>query len=270
MKAANSLNHSINFCKLHSEDKFDDLRYAGKILGQALLNLEKLVKSKTTASLKELDSITEEFFEKKSCKPVFKGYHGFPSTVCISVNKTLVHGIPTDYKLQDGDLVSFDTGCSYNGAITDSAITCIYGTPKNQEQINLIYSTKLCLYNAIRSIKSGSKLGIIGHTIYNTARQNGFKVIEQYSGHGISDQVHSDPIISNRSEIDVGIRLQPGMVIAIEPLLIPNTSSTKTTINENGWDVECENDCAHTEHSLLITKEGLEILTLRENEMIKI
>lgn len=258
---------NIGFVKLQDNSKFDDFRYAGKITAECLSLLEQLVKDKTTNSLLELDKIAEDYFISKNTKPVFKGYCGFPATVCCSVNKQLVHSIPTEYKLQDGDIISFDTGCQYKDGLSDSAITCIFGEPKEKQHLELVNATKKCLYNAIKVIKPGRRIGVIGDAIYNTARKNGYKVIENYSGHGISDQIHSEPILLNKAEIDSGVRIKPNMVLAIEPLLIIG-NSTKTRVADNNWDVICDNITAHYEHSILIHDDKTEILTLRDGEDI--
>ena len=255
----------IGFIKIQPNDYFDDFRYAGKITADCLSLLEGLVSSKTSKSLIELNQVAEDYFLSKNVNPIFKGYHGFPAAVCCSVNKQLVHSIPTDYVLQDGDIVTFDTGCSYKNGIADSAVTCIFGEPKDKRHIELVETTQKCLYNAIKSISINNRIGVIGNSIFNTARKNGFKVIENYSGHGISDQVHSDPVILNKAEIDSGARIKSGMVLAIEPLLVLG-NSTRTSISENNWDVMTDDLSAHYEHSILVNDTGVEVLTLRENE----
>ena len=268
MKTSNDyLNHS-QFVKLQSKDSFEDFRYSGKITSECLSMLKGFVLSGTNKSLKQLDIIAEEYFLDNKTVPVFKGYFGFPSSVCMSINKELVHGIPKDYYLQDGDMISFDTGCNYNGSITDSAITCIFGNPKSIEHINIINATYDCLKEAIRSININNRIGVIGNTIFHTARKKGFKIIEKYTGHGISNNcVHSDPPILNKSEINDGVRVKNGMVIAIEPLLISNLSSTKTYVKDDGWTVISESPIScHFEHSILISENNVEVLTERKNE----
>lgn len=268
MKRLSNLQQPVNFVKIQEEKTFDDYRYAGKITARCLSLLEKLVKDKTSKTLLELDKIAEEFFISCGTEPVFKGYHGFPASVCMSVNDQLVHGIPTDYKIQDGDIVSFDTGCKFNGAIADSALTCIFGNPKEESHVKLVQSTKNALYAGIKSIKISSKVGSIGNAVYRSSKASGHKVIEQYTGHGISlHNVHSDPPILNKAEPDDGVRIREGMVMAIEPLLVLG-DSVRTTISDDNWTVMSDNLSAHFEHSVLVTESKVEVISLREEEII--
>jgi methionyl aminopeptidase len=267
MQLKNRVNFPTNFIQLQSDKDFDHFRYVGKVVAEALSNLEQLVSDKTIKTLKELDKITEEYFVQMKCQPVFKGYKGFPATLCASVNYQLVHGIPTDYALQEGDLISFDTGCSYQGAIADSALTCIYGKPKEEWHKKLIEATQQALYAAIKEVKVGERLGNLGNAIFHSARKDGFKVIENFGGHGIAkNKVHGEPFICNKDEKNQGIRMQVGNVFAIEPLLVPKSCSTKTKIADDGWTILTEEMSAHHEHSMLLTDRGVEVLTKRTNE----
>lgn len=252
------------FIKAQLEDEWDDYRYSGSITADCLSMLEERVASKTSLSLKDLDILAEEFFNSRDTIPVFKDYRGFPASVCMSVNHQLVHGIPTDRKLQEGDVISFDTGCNYRGAITDSALTCIYGEAKSQQDIDLVQATKECLSAAIKAVSLDGRVGVVGHAIFHAARKKGYKVIERYTGHGISrNQVHSDPPILNKDDIDNGIRFQKGMIFAIEPLLVIG-NSTETEIDNDKWTVLSKGMSAHFEHSILMTDNGPEILTQRK------
>ncbi len=269
MKWPNNSSTSLGFVKIQNKEDYDNFRYAGQITAECLSMLESAVAAKTTQNLKELDSMAEEFFLSKDTIPVFKGYHGFPATVCISVNDQLVHAIPSDYKLQDGDLVTFDTGCNYRRAIADSALTCIYGQPKSAKDRELVSATQVALYAGIKAISIKGRVGAVGNAIFRSARGNGYKVIETYTGHGISlDQVHSDPTVYNKSEFESGPRFRAGMIIAIEPLLVNQTSSTNTRVAEDKWTVLSDGLSAHFEHSVLVLEDGVEILTHRENEGI--
>src|ERR1035437_7638699 len=146
MKVLNNIITDSNICILHNDDWLKRQRIAGKVAGQTLSLFEKLVKEKTIKSLIELDKIAEEYIVSNGCYPTFKGYHNFPSSVCMSVDNdkshAMVHGIPSDYLLQEGDIISFDLGASYEGAIGDTAITCIYGDPRDEQHIKLIQDTK--------------------------------------------------------------------------------------------------------------------------------
>lgn len=262
-----------SFIKLMGQDYLDNQRIAGKCAAKTLLLLEKLVKEKTTKSLIELNTIAEEYILNQGLECTFKGYKGFPAACCISVNRQLVHGIPTDYKLKEGDLVSFDLGVTYRGSVSDTAITLIYGQPKSELHVKLLEATKECLKKGIESIQIGKQIGVIGNAIYNCARDYGFSVINTLGGHGLSFEningkniaiPHAEPFVSNRAEINEGVRIQAGMVIAIEPLLVIGTD-TSTSISSDGWTVSCKDICSHEEHSVYIHEDHVEIISNREN-----
>jgi methionyl aminopeptidase len=261
---AKQLNRSI-IVDLKDDDWLEKQRYSGKVVAQSLAMLKDFVDNKTTKSLLELDAEIERFILSKSCIPTFKGYKGFPKSVCMSVNNQLVHGIPNEHVLKEGDIVTFDLGATNNGVIADAAITCIYGEPKSSRHVDLINATKQSLMDAINSIKIGKRLGCIGEAIHNCAKKNNFSVIVPYGGHGISiskDGVgipHADPFVSNKSSSDEGVRFQPGMTIAIEPLMCIGNPITK--LDRDGWTV-CTNDMsAHFEHTIFIHENRVEILT---------
>jgi methionyl aminopeptidase len=273
MKIVSFTNQSRNdFVKLKDDKWLANQRIAGKVVSQSLTLLENLVKEKTTKSLIDMNSVVEEFIIKNECIPTFKNYKGFPSGVCISVNKQLVHGIPGDYKLQDGDVISFDLGATYNGAIADSAITCIYGEPKSEDHVALLETTREALYAGINAVKIGNRIGAIGNAIYKYTRSKGFKVIENYGGHGIcmtDDGIgipHAQPFICNRANENDGIRIQSGLTIAIEPMVVPNNSSIHTKISNDGWTVYTEEVGCHFEHTIFVGDSGVEMITRRENE----
>lgn len=266
MRIVNNINsNNPSFIDLKDDNWLKKQRIAGLIAGQTISLLENLVKTKTVKSLLELDKIAEEYIINNGCSPTFKGYLGFPNTCCISINSQLVHGIPTDYKLKDGDVVSFDLGATFEGTIGDTAITCIYGEAKKQDHIKMIETSKLCLTNAINSIKIGNNLGCIGNAIYKTARNAGFNVIENYGGHGITwDTPHAQPFVSNKSSSLEGIIIQPGLTIAIEPLLVPFNCPKKTKVGTDGWTVYTEDVSSHMEHTVFIHESHVEIITKRD------
>ena len=250
------------FFKLKDQAWLERQRVAGKVAAKTLLLLESFVKNYTQLSLLEMNKLAEEFINDNGCIPTFKNYKGFPSGVCISVNKQLVHGIPSDYHLEDGDVVSFDLGATYEGAIADTAITCIYGTPKKPEHTKIIAATEESLLKSIAAISVGKKIGVIGHTIYRSAKGNGFNVITNYGGHGLEyDVPHAPPFVENKSDPNAGFRIQPGLAIAIEPMLVPN--STSTEVSADGWTVCTKEIGAHFEHSIFVHEEGVEIITDR-------
>ena len=253
-----------SFIKLHNDEWLKNQRIAGKITAGALSLLERLVKDGTTKSLLELDKIAEEFIRDNDCIPTFLHYQGFPNSVCISVNKQLVHGIPTDYVLQDGDLVSFDLGATYEGAIGDSAITMIYGLPKSEEHVRLVAATKEALEAAIGAVAAGRRLGVIGETIAGIGRKYGYSIVDRFGGHSLdNNRPHAAPFISNVDIATNGPRIQPHMTLAIEPLFVLGRSNNTTT-SLDGWTVECLDVCAHFEHTIYIHDDHIEIITARK------
>jgi len=254
--------NSESFVVLQNNDWLEKQRVAGKIAAGALCLLENLIKDGTHLSLIELNNLAEEFILDHNCKCTFKGYKGFPTGVCISVNQQLVHGIPNNYHLQEGDLVSFDLGATYEGAIADTAITRIYGNPKSEEHVRLLKVTEEALNKAIESVKIGDKLGCIGNTIYKYVKNTGFNVVYRYGGHGLNwNDPHTSPFVSNKANPEEGIRIQPGLTIAIEPLVC--IGSPETRVSSDGWTVSTEGLCSHFEHTLFVHEDYIEIITER-------
>ena len=252
------------FVSLKDQNWLDKQRVAGRITAGALLLLESEVKRGTNKTLLELDKLAETYIRDNGCTPTFLLYKGFPNSVCISTNRQLVHGIPTDYQLHDGDVVSFDLGATYEGAIGDSAITLIYGQPKSEQHVRLISATEEALMKGIEAIQIGKQLGCIGEAIYKCARKYGLSVVDQYGGHGISwDTPHAPPFVSNKSNINDGIRVQPGMVLAIEPLFVLG-SSNRTVTAPDGWTIVCDEVCSHHEHTIFVHEDRVEIITARD------
>ena len=248
---------------LKDQNWLEKQRVAGKVVAGALTLLENEVKNGTNKSLLELDVLAEIFIRDNNCVPTFLHYKNFPNSVCISVNRQLVHGIPTDYKLQNGDVVSFDLGATFEGAIGDSAITCIYGQPKSEQHVKLVAATELALMKGIEAIKVGNRLGCIGEAIYKSVRSNNFSVVCNYGGHGIDwETPHASPFVANKANINEGIRIQENLTLAIEPML--TTGSTKTWTDKDGWTVWCEADMsAHFEHTIFVHKDHVEVITDR-------
>jgi methionyl aminopeptidase len=251
-----------NFILLKDEKWLTYQRVAGKIAAQTLVALQNEVANKTTKSLVELNEMAEQMIAKAGGTPTFKGYKGFPAGVCISVNKQLVHGIPSDYHLQEGDVISFDLGVTIEGAIADTAITCIYGTPKSSQHVKLVQSTEEALMKGIGALQAGKRLGSVGNAIYKSAKGNGFGVVTNYGGHGLDWNVpHASPFVQNKSEVEEGIRVQPGLSIAIEPMLLIGQVSTTTLAD--GWTVVTPDIGAHFEHSVFVHEDRIEIITDR-------
>lgn len=270
MRTSDSNNFEKNFLVSLKDSKWlEKQRIAGKVAAKSLKMLLDLVKDKSQLTLLEMNEIVEDFILSQNCQPTFKGYKGFPAGCCMSVNNQLVHGIPSNYRLQEGDLISFDLGATFEGVIADTAMTCIYGEPKLKDHVRLIDATQECLDKAIKSIKIGLRLGVIGHTINKCAKNHGFNIINEYGGHGIDISPegvgipHAPPFVENKSSLDVGIRIQEGLNIAIEPLLCIGSPTTK--LLNDGWTVITPGINCHMEHTIFVHKDHVEILTSREN-----
>lgn len=256
-----SFSHS-GFFDLKNSDWLEKQRIAGKVVAGVLSLLKNYVDNQTSLSLLELDRLAETYIRDHSCTPTFKNYKGFPAACCISVNKILVHGIPTDYHLQNKDMVSFDLGATFQGAIADSALTCVFGAP-SPEQTRIISATENALLQGINAIKPGNHLGCIGSAIYKATKNSGYSIITHYGGHHLTwDTPHSEPFVANKAEPNEGIRIQPGTTMAIEPML--TSGSTKTYLDKDGWTVWCEAELsAHQEHTIFIHQDSVEIITQR-------
>lgn len=254
-----------NYYVIKDNEWLEKQRVAGKVVSKALSTLSEIVKDKKKYSTLELSKIAEEIIINEKCTPTFKGYKGFPESCCISINKQLVHGIPNNYKLQDGDIISFDLGATFEGAIADSAITCIYGNAKQIEHINLINDIKKALDEAIKSIKINKQLGCIGEAIYKVGSNKKYGVVTDYGGHGIGPGPHEFPFVCNKDFSNNGIRFTSGMTIAIEPLFVLG-GENNTRVLDDGWTVLARDICAHVEHTVFIHEDKVEVITRREDE----
>lgn len=231
-----------------------------KVAREAIINA-----AKPGISLKELDNIAKETIESfPGATCAFHGYSGFPGYICISVNETLIHGVPTDYCLKDGDSVTFDIGVKYQDHYCDAAFTVLIGNASEAAKriSQVCYDS---LMKAISIIKPGVSTYDLACVIQDYVESNGYEVIRNFTGHGCGNQLHEDPIISNYRSMEFNLmkkKLQPGMVICIEPMIM--TDSNQYEINaSNGWDVVAKNKklTSHWEHMVLVTEDGYEILT---------
>jgi len=250
--------------RLKDQAQLEKYRFAGSVAAKCLSQVESIVQDKIpNLSLKDLESECVKIIESSNCIPTFLGYKGFPGAICASVNKQIVHGIPNSYVLKEGDVLKIDVGATYGGIIGDSAITLIYGDPKEQEHLELLNMCEGSLYAAISAIKIGNRLGCIGDTIRNYVKSTPFSIITDYGGHGLStNNPHSQPFVPNIAKKDEGIRIQPGLVIAIEPMLV--IGGAKTSRMRDGWTVCGMGISAHYEHTVFITETGVEVMTMRE------
>lgn len=234
------------------------MRQAGKIVAEVLALLgERIVPGATTA---ELDALAEAEIKKRGAVPSFKGYHGYPCTICASVNEQIVHGIPGDYVLQEGDILSIDVGAIYKGWHGDSARTYAIGEP-SAEATRVMDATREALRRGIEAAVPDNHLGDIGFAIQSWVESQGFGVIRDFVGHGIGQVLHEAPQVPNFGEAGAGIKLRPGMTIAIEPMV--SVGDWQVKVLDDGWTAVTADGSlsAHYEHSIAITHEGPEILT---------
>lgn len=222
-------------------------------------------KIKPGVKTRSLDQMAESFIIKHGGKPSFKGYglpgNEFPASICVSINDEIVHGIPGDRLLQEGDIVGIDIGTNLNGYFGDSAVTVGVGKISKIAQ-KLIETTKESLFAGIKAAISGNYIGDISNAIQSTAERNHFSVVREFVGHGVGLKVHEDPQIPNYGRPKTGLRLEKGMVLALEPMV--NEGDYHTIYGQDGWTVKTADGklSAHFEHSIAITMEGNEILTL--------
>jgi len=244
---------------LKSRDEIGIMREAGRILAETL---ELLVARLRPGLLeKELDEIVRKEFRKRGVTPTFLGYHGYPATVCVSINDEIVHGIPGDREIMDGDVVSIDLGCTYKGFVADSAVTAGVGNV-SPEARRLIDVTREALWRGIAVARAGARVGDIGAAVQAFVEERGLSVVREYVGHGVGRQMHEDPQIPNYGSANSGPVLRSGMVIAIEPMV--NTGDWRTKRDADNWTVRTLDGSlsAHFEHTLAITDGEPEVLTL--------
>jgi methionyl aminopeptidase len=211
--------------------------------------------------VKELDAIVRKEFAKAGVEPTFLGYHGYPATVCVSVNDEIVHGIPGKRVLRDGDVVSVDLGCTYKGFVADHAVTAIVGTPKPKMQ-ELVDVTREALKTGICHLRPGNKLGQVSHAIQTFVESHGFGVVREYVGHGVGRQMHEEPQVPNFGPESAGPVLKKGMVLALEPMV--TVGDWKTRQLDDNWTVVTADGswAAHFEHTIAITEDGPLVLTV--------
>lgn len=237
---------------------------AGRVIAKAHQEVFGMMKGMASGlTLKTLGEVVGEVIQKNGCTPTFLNYHGFPSVICASLNKELVHGFATrDIVLKDGDVLKIDIGATYEGAIGDCAFTYVYGRVKNEQIGNMLVSCQQALHDAIDVVKPGNRIGAIGKAIWDRSRKDGFGVITNYGGHGIGyNKLHDSPFVPNKASEVTGITIQPGMSIAIEPMFVLG-KNTNTKILKDGWTVVTKDIGCHYEHSVTLDEDGhLHIMT---------
>lgn len=242
-----------------SKAELEAMREGGEITAACLKMLAQNVRPGITTA--ELDQLAEEFIYDHGGKPEFKGYQGFPASICASPNAMIVHGIPGSYRLKDGDVISLDVGVRYEGFVTDSATTVAVGEI-SQDADGLLRTTRKCLSAAAEQMRAGNHLGDIGHAIQSVAEARGYGVVRDLVSHGVGRKMHEDPQIPNYGEPGTGPRLQPGMVFAIEPMI--TLGSYEIDLDErDGWSIYTADRslAAHYEHTVAVTENGPLIIT---------
>ena len=244
---------------IKSDDEIAIMRQAGSVVARTL---NKLVEElRPGLMVKELDKTVRREFEKHGVVPTFLGYHGYPATVCVSVNEEIVHGIPGKRVIQEGDVVSLDLGCTYKGFVADSAVTVIVGKAKPGTQA-LVDITKGALEEGIRHLRAGVRLGEVSHAIQEYIEPHGMGVVREYVGHGVGREMHEEPQVPNFGPADRGPILKKGMVLALEPMV--TLGDWKTRQLEDHWTVVTADGswAAHFEHTIAVTDGDPMVLTV--------
>lgn len=247
---------------LKSAREIEIMRRANVIVAEILKELKK--KAAPGVTTLELDALAEELTYKKKARPAFKGYsmagRVYPRALCTSINEEIVHGIPSDRALREGDIVGLDFGVIYEGFYGDSAVTVGVGKVSEEAQ-RLMQVTEESLYKGIEQLREGNRLGDLSSVIQKTVEGAGFSVVRVFVGHGIGEKLHEEPPVPNYGDPDRGIRLREGMVLAIEPMV--NVGGYEVVIKEDGWTAVTKDGslAAHFEHSVAITKNGPYVLS---------
>ncbi|GAA0127325.1 type I methionyl aminopeptidase [Clostridium sp. ATCC 25772] len=244
---------------IKSDMEIEYMRNAGKVVADTLAKIESVIKPGITTA--EIDKLAEEFILKQGAKPSFKGYGGFPASICASVNNEVIHGIPKNRILEDGDIISVDCGAILNGFHGDAARTFPVGNiSKEAEQ--LIKVTKECFFKGMENAVVENRLTDISAAVQKHAESFGYSVVRDFVGHGIGRSMHEDPQVPNYGTAGRGPKLKHGMVLAIEPMI--NIGKCNVKVNSDGWTVVTSDGTlsAHYENTLAVLNSGPEILTL--------
>ncbi len=250
---------------IKSQEEIELMREAGQVVAETLRLLASAIKPGVV--VKDLDKVVRREYAKRGVTPTFLGYLGYPATVCVSVNEELVHGIPGDRVIEEGDLVSIDLGATHKGFVGDSALTVGVGeiTPDAQRLIDV---TRQSLFEGIAVARAGVRLGVVSNAIGEYIESQGFGVVREYVGHGIGRKMHEEPQVPNFGPPDRGPVLREGMALALEPMVTVGDFRTKK--HGDGWTVSTLDGslCAHFEHTIAIHDGEAEVLTLREDETV--
>lgn len=244
--------------ELKTEREIEIVKRNGRILAKTLKLLEE--KTRPGMKTKELDQLAEDFIKKQGGYPAFKGYRGFPGSICVSINEEVVHGIPGERMIEPGQIVSMDVGIFKDGYYADAAETYPVGKV-SEEALKLIWITRQALENAIGSLKAGRHLSDVSFAIQSFVEENGFSVVRDLVGHGIGKRMHEEPQIPNFGMPGQGVVLKKGMVLAIEPMVNAGTYEISTKADQ--WTIVTSDGSlsAHFEHTVAVTDNGAEVLT---------
>ena len=245
-----------------SAAELERMRDAGRLVGEVLTELAAHVKPGVTTA--DLDALAEKRIAQAGATPAFKGYHGYPATICASINEEVIHGIPSGRRvLNEGDIVSIDVGASLGGYFGDSAMTLPVG-PVSEDAATLLRVTEEALYKAIERVRVGGRISDIGHAVQQHVEAYGFSVVREFVGHGIGQRMHEEPQVPNYGDPGRGPRLAEGMVLAIEPMV--NAGKPAVKVLGDGWTAVTRDGSlsAHFEHTVAVTADGPWILTARE------
>ncbi len=246
---------------LKSPREIDAMRRSGKITSSVLTELMKAVRPGISTG--DLDAIAERGIRQAGGVPTFKGYNGFPASICVSIDDEVVHGIPGSRVLRDGELLSIDIGTTLDGYVSDSAATVPVGSV-SEDARRLMRVTQECLTIGIQQMEPGKHLGDIGAAVQEHAERHGYGVVRELVGHGVGRAMHEDPQVPNYGEWGTGLELRAGLVLAIEPMI--TQASPKVRVLPDGWTVVTADGklAAHFEHTIAVTENGPRILTLRD------
>ena len=245
---------------IKSDREIELMKEAGRLVSETHKYLKQFIKEGITTI--ELDRLAEDFIRKNGGIPTEKGYEGYPASICASVNDEVVHGIPGKRKLKNGDIITIDMVISYKGYQADSAWTYAVGEISKEKKY-LMEHTEKALYEGLKQVKPGNRLGDVSHAIQEYAESHNLSVVRELSGHGIGTEMHEDPDIPNYGKKGTGILLKKGMTLAIEPML--NLGKRDIAILNDDWTIVTldGSDSAHYEHTVVVTKDGCEIITKR-------
>ena len=245
---------------IKSYEEIELMRIAGKIVGDTHIYLKDFIKPGITT--KELDKLAYDFILSQGATPSFLNYDGFPASICTSVNEEVVHGIPSDRVLQDGDIISIDIGACYKGYHGDSAWTYPVGTIDDDKKY-LLEHTEEALFEGLSAIKPGNRIGDVSYAIEQSALKHKLGVVKELVGHGVGKHLHETPDVPNYGNKNKGMILRSGMTIAVEPML--NLKTANIYLLDDDWTIVTADNSpsAHFEHTVVVTKDGYEILTKR-------